>query len=80
MGSKAEEIQYDKLADAIVLQAVKDYRALLRKWKKNINNREIMRELSKIEKFFRSEWYLLLTNVDPEFLIEKLRKEIGQSE
>ena len=80
MGSKAEEIQYDKLADAIVLQAVKDYRSLLRKWKKNINNREIMRELSKIEKFFRSEWYLLLTNVDPEFLIEKLRKEIGQSE
>ena len=80
MGSKAEEIQYDKLADAIVLQAVKDYRSLLRKWKKNINNREIMRELSKIEKFFRSEWYLLLTNVDPEFLIEQLRKEIGQSE
>ena len=80
MGSKAEEIQYDKLADAIVLQAVKDYRALLRKWKKNTSNREVMRELSKIEKFFRSEWYLLLTNVDPEFLIEKLRKEIGQSE
>ena len=80
MGSKAEEIQYDKLADAIVLQAVKDYRVLLRKWKKNINNREIKRELSRIEKFFRSEWYLLLTNVDPEFLIEKLRKEIGQSE
>ena len=79
MGSKVEEIQYDKLADAIVLQAVKDYRALLRKGKKNINNREIMRELAKREKFFHSEWYLLLTNVDPEFLIEKLRKEIGQS-
>jgi len=55
---------YEELANAIVLQAVKDYR---------LHDDE--QELASIERFFRSGWFGLLTNIDPEMLIAKLRKE-----
>ena len=55
---------YENLANAIVLQAVKDYR---------LHDDE--QELANIERFFRSGWFSLLTNVNPEILIAKLRKE-----
>ena len=55
---------YENLANAIVLQAVKDYR---------LHDDE--QELTRIERFFRSDWFSVLTNVDPEILITKLRKE-----
>mgnify|MGYP000851691579 FL=1 len=55
---------YEELANAIVLQAVKDYR---------LNDDE--RELASIERFFRSGWFSTLTSINPEMLISKLRKE-----
>lgn len=55
---------YENLANAIVLQAVKDYR---------LHDDESV--LAKIERFFRSGWFGVLTNIDPEMLITKLRKE-----
>ena len=55
---------YEELANAIVLQAVKDYR---------LNDDE--RELASIERFFRSSWFSTLTSINPEMLISKLRKE-----
>lgn len=55
---------YENLANAIVLQAVKDYR---------LHDDE--QELASIERFFRSGWFSVLTNIDPEMLIAKLRKE-----
>ena len=55
---------YEELANAIVLQAVKDYR---------LTNDEA--ELAEIERFFRSGWFGVLSKVDPEYLIRNLRKE-----
>ena len=55
---------YEELASAIIMQAVKDYRRTDRK-----------PELAKIERFFRSGWFSVLSQVDPEYLIRKLRKE-----
>ena len=55
---------YEELANAIVLQAVKDYR---------LHDDE--QELASIERFFRSGWFNTLTSIDPEMLIAKLRKE-----
>jgi hypothetical protein len=55
---------YEELANAIVLQAVKDYR---------LNDEE--QELASIERFFRSGWFSTLTSINPEMLISKLRKE-----
>ena len=55
---------YEELANAIVLQAVKDYR---------LHDDE--QELDSIERFFRSGWFSALTSINPEMLISKLRKE-----
>lgn len=55
---------YEKLANAIIMQAAKDYR--------NTNN---LSDIASIERFFRSDWFSVLTSVDPEFLIKRLREE-----
>ena len=55
---------YENLANAIILQAVKDYR---------LHDDE--KELASIERFFRSGWFSVLTSINPEMLISKLRKE-----
>ena len=55
---------YENLANAIILQAVKDYR---------LHDDE--QELASIERFFRSGWFSTLTSINPEMLISKLRKE-----
>lgn len=70
------EDPYERLANEIILQAASDYRRNLKKLKKNPQNRDVMNGILQIEKFFRSPWYQVLTTVDGEFLIEKLRKEI----
>lgn len=57
---------YENLANAIVLSAVKDYRS-----SRNPD------ELKSIERFFRSDWFSVLTSVDGEFLIRTLREEKG---
>ena len=67
------------LADAIVLQAVADYRNALvgisycRKSAEDV--------VQECERFFRSEYFWLLTKVSGEYLIEKLRQEVeGEKE
>ena len=68
---------YERLANAIVLQGVWDYRKALRKLKKNPGNREVLDEALKLEKFFLSEWYQVLTAIDGRYLIDRIRKEIS---
>ena len=55
---------YQALANAIIEQAVKDYRMT-----------DDPDDLAELEKFFRSEWYGVLTSLDAELLISQLRKE-----
>ena len=55
---------YENLANAIILQAVKDYRLT-----------DDEQQLQEIERFFRSGWFGALSKVDPEFLIKELLKE-----
>ena len=61
---------YEKLAEAIILQAVKDYRKALKH-----DERGRKRE---IERFFRSEYFTVLTNISGEMLIQKLRAEVKE--
>ena len=75
-GKYLAEDPYERLANAIILQAASDYRRDLKKSKKNPQNRDVSRDVLQIEEFFRSPWYQVLTTVDGEFLIEKLRKVI----
>ena len=58
----------EALANAIILQAVKDYRKALK--------RDDCVRQKEIERFFRSEWFSVLTKIDPEMLIRKLEEEV----
>ncbi len=69
---------YGDLANAIILQAVKDYRKALRKLNKHPRNESALNTKCEVERFFRSEWYTLLTKVNPEILISKLNEEVSK--
>lgn len=58
---------YEELANAIVLQAARDYRKSLKR-----KNKAGARE---IERFFRSDWFAVLTSLEPEVLINNIKKE-----
>lgn len=58
----------ENISNAIVMQAVQDYR----------ESRKSPKDYAMIydcEKFFKSEWFKVLTKVDPDFLLEKLKEE-----
>lgn len=58
---------YDALANAIILQACKDYRKALRGYKKN--------EIMKIRKFFHSQWYNELTKVNGDYILREIERQ-----
>lgn len=66
---------YERLANAIVLKAVEDYRDALRDLEVNPRYPEALRTVSDVERFFRSGWFSVLTSLDGVVLMEKLRKE-----
>lgn len=78
-GKNIAEDPYEALGNAIILQAVKDYRTALKKVKRNPQNRMALDEALSIEKFFRGSLFSAITSVAPEYLIGKLRDEIRQS-
>ena len=59
---------YEALTNAMILQAAKDYRA---SWKKR--NGAIERR--QIQKFFHSRLFANITDVNPDYLIERLEAE-----
>ena len=68
---------YEELANAIVLQAVKDYREALKMLVQHSYNKKARGVREDVERFFRSEWFSTLTEIDPEMLIEKLNAEVA---
>ena len=66
---------YSDLANAIVEQAVKDYRAAVHDLKVIPNDPRSIRTIRSVERFFHSPWYSMLTDINPDFLIQKLKEE-----
>lgn len=69
---------YEQLANAIVLQAVKDYRKALKKLMKYPRHETAKRSIADVERFLRSDWYRELTTVEPEIILRKLKEEVKQ--
>lgn len=65
---------YQRLANGIIMQAVSDYRHALR-GKSYIPGKSPESIVVEVERFFRSEWFRLLTKVDGEMIIKKIRGE-----
>ena len=72
------EDPYERLANTIILQAVTDYRAALKRIKRKPEDRETIDEAMRVESFFRSGWYSQLTAVDGEYLIRRLQNEVRE--
>lgn len=70
---------YERLANAIILQSVKDYRDALKKLKKRPRYDPAKDTIAEVERFFHSDWYRELTSVDGNFLIEKSRSEVKET-
>lgn len=58
---------YHALVNAIVMQAVKDYRTALKD-----DDTQVKHEC---ERFFRSSWFTFLTDVDGEIIIREVRRQ-----
>ena len=63
----------EDLSNAIVLQAVKDYRSALAGG--SVNGRDSKSVIAECERFFQSEWFNVLTNVDGMIIMANIRKE-----
>lgn len=74
-GSNTED-PYTGLANAIILQAVKDYRDAIKKLSRGRVNKDAEIKKQEILNFFRSDWFGVLTEIDPEMLIRKLDEEV----
>ena len=68
---------FENLINAIILQAVKDYRKTLSRCSRHPEKPNNCEDKSALEHFFRSGWFSFLTDVDPEFLIRKLCEEVA---
>lgn len=66
---------YERLGNAVIIQAAKDYRRALKKLKRNPENGEAKQTKSEIERFFCSDWFRELTSADGEMIMKKIREE-----
>ena len=67
---------YQNLANAIILQAVKDYKKVLRRLARNPQNQDAQREKKRLERFFFSQGYGTPTDLDPKLLISGVMKRM----
>ena len=68
---------YENLANAIVLQAVKDWRSAVRTLKKRPRYDPAKQMRDDCERFFLSDWFEELTSVDGGIILRKLKQEEG---
>lgn len=71
---------YENLANAIIVQAAKDYHRALRTLKYNPHSRQALDEIQEIEQFFKSEWFTLLTDMNGGVLLTKIRERTLRKE
>ncbi len=69
---------YTDLANEIIIRALKDYERALRKLKRNPENKRAKEDIEKLESFFFSEWYRILTDLDASYLIRKVKERFEE--
>ncbi len=68
---------YEELANAIIIQAVTDYRESRITLKTCPKDKDAMKMIRDVTSFFKSDFFRLLTTIDPEELMQKLRAEFN---
>ncbi len=73
------DLAYENLANAIIIQAVKDFRRYMKVVKKNGRGKELaIKEMREIVEFIKSPWFRTLTNLEPSVLLKKLKEEVEE--
>ena len=68
---------WEDLAQAIIMKAVEDYRKARRRVRHFPDQKGAQATIREVERFFRSDWFAQLTDVDGEMLIRKLKEEVA---
>ena len=71
---------YRDLADAIILQAVTDYRRAHWKLRQCEQHKEALEAIAECEGFFRSTWFSMLCSLDGDQLLQDLKREMKLQE
>ena len=66
---------FERLANAIIIQAAVDYRLALKQLRQNPDFQPAMSRMHEVERFFGSEWFSSLTRVDGPELQARLKTE-----
>ncbi len=69
---------YKELANAVILQAIEDYRQWTKEYSGGHDDRKLRKKLVELKEFFRSEWFSLLTELDGEQLLARLKSELEE--
>ncbi len=75
---RVEDYDYERLAEQIIIRAAKDYRNALKRLYKYPENPTALATKEEIEMFFYSQWFTVLTKVNPNVIIKGIQEEIGQ--
>lgn len=67
---------YESLANAIIVQAVKDYREALQRLDRHPEKNDYKAEVKSLERFFCSSWCQILTDLDGNLLMRKVREKL----
>lgn len=63
---------WESLANAIIVQATRDYRVAIKLQNGSITAERTVKEC---EMFFRSQYFTILSAMNPEYLIDRIRQE-----
>lgn len=67
---------YENLANAVVIQAFKDYVRILKATRKRPRDTAVLYEKAQLERFFLGERLSVFTSLDGELFIEKAKKKV----
>ena len=67
------EDEYADLAQAVVMQAVEDYRRARRILRRRPDHTRACKAAREVEGFFRSAWFMTLTGLDGGEILDKLK-------
>ena len=73
-----EREAYENLANAIIKLAADDYKSALIRLKRHPDSESAQRDVERQEKFFYSEWFEVLTDLDPSYLIRRMKEMVNE--
>ncbi len=74
MDEKTSMQCWEDLANAVVLQALEDYREACRRLRRRPNLKIAAAQKRSLERFFRSRWFHTLSDLEIQPILEQIRK------